>query len=70
MKKTTAPNGYRTVLVLNTFERNDPVLVDADGRFDSDLVTVFGQNTEVYDSCSVTFRNKEPDVTELCTSKS
>ena len=36
MKKTTAPNGYRTVLVLNTFRRNSPVLVDADGRFDSD----------------------------------
>ena len=63
-KKTTAPIGNTTVLVLNTHYEEYASLVDANGRFDTDLVIEFGEGTEVYDSCSVTYRNKVPFV--LC----
>ena len=35
-----------------------PLLVDAEGRSDSDIVMSFGTGTEVFNSCSVSFRNK------------
>ena len=58
-KKTTAPAVRKTVLVLNTHESiNVPVLVDAEGRLDSELMTVYGEETEVHGSCSVTYQNR------------
>ena len=49
----------RAVLVLNSYYGpNVPVLIDAEGRFDTNLVTQFGEETQVHGSCSVTYRNK------------
>ena len=54
----------KTVLVLNTYERyaaprrTPPVVVDAEGRMDSNILFSHIGETEVYLSCSVMYRNK------------
>ena len=49
----------KTVLVLSSYENNrKPLLIDAKGRRDRNLVVSFGEQTEVYKSCSVTYRNR------------
>ena len=52
----------KTVLVLNYdyYDKNiiEPLLVDADGRSDTRIQISFGEETEVHDSCSVTYRNR------------
>ena len=48
-----------TVLVLNTRKGvKAPLLVDAKGRSDTNFTMSFGRETEVYHSCSVTYRNR------------
>ena len=37
---------------------NAPFLVDAEDRNDPNILTIYGEDTEVYTSCSVTFRNR------------
>ena len=50
---------YTTVLILNTrFADNVPVLTNAAGRDDKDFDFSMGQNTQVYESCSMTFKNQ------------
>ena len=49
----------QTALVLNSYYGpNVPVIIDANGRFDSDLVTEFGDETQAHGSCSLTYRNR------------
>ena len=50
---------WKTVLVLNSFEEyKAPLLVDAKGRNDPSVTMSVGENTEVFNSCSVTYRNR------------
>ena len=48
--------------MLNTYVYKNkprvPLLVDAEGRKDPYIIMVHGEETEVYVSCSVTYRNK------------
>ena len=58
MKK--APGEKETVLVLSTYDQKwkAPLLVDAKGRIDPNIAMVIGKETEVYKSCSLTYRNR------------
>lgn len=59
LKKTTPSGERKTVLVLNTYQGwKAPVLVDAEGRQDGNIVMLFGKDTEVYLSCSLSWRNQ------------
>ena len=59
LEKTSPAEQRKTVLVLNTnggFKA--PVLVDASGRQDDQVSVVFGSETEVYRSCSISWQNQ------------
>ena len=59
---TTADVSDRTeVLILNTYQpnvygSNPPVITNASGRVDKNFEFLFGQDTEVYHSCGLTWR--------------
>ena len=53
---TTVAPGL-AVLILNTFNGNVPVITDASGQFHSLSRFTFDENTSVWRSCSITFRN-------------
>ena len=57
---TKTPAEKKTVLVLNSSQKKarTPLLVDAEGRNDSNFLMSFGEETEVFKSCSVTYRNR------------
>ena len=56
---TTAAPTYTTILILNTFQTaNVPVLTNSAGRDDKDFDFSMGENTEVYESCSMNFKNQ------------
>ena len=58
---TLGPPG-ESVLILNTYSKsNKAVITDANGKeeyMDKDFSFTFGQDTEVYHSCSVTLRDE------------
>ena len=57
--KATGAAKKQTVLVLSTYGVNKaPLLVDAKGQNDRNIIMSFGEDTEVYKSCSVTYRNR------------
>ena len=59
LKQTTPSSERKTVLVLNTNGGwKAPVLVDAEGRQDGNIVMLFGKDTEVHASCSLSWRNQ------------
>ena len=59
LHKTSGPVEKKTVLVLNTYGGwKLPFLVDANGRNDANIFMVFDEGTEVYHSCSLTWRNE------------
>ena len=48
-----------SVLILNTYlPGNVPVITDASGRVDTNTGFTFGENTSVFEVCSVTFQNE------------
>ena len=56
---TTFPALRTDVLILNTaFEVNVPVITNAYAREDRNFYFLMGENTQVYGSCSVTYKNE------------
>ena len=57
--KTSSPVEKKTVLVLNTYNGwRLPILVDVNGRNDGNIFMVFDEDTEVRNSCSLTWRGE------------
>ena len=59
MGTTTAASPKSNILILNTWYRvNVPVITNASGLEDRLFKFQFGNETEVYQSCSITWRNE------------
>ena len=61
METTTTAQSPRTdVLILNTYDTrlNVPVITNSSGREDRNFYFLLGENTQVYGSCSITWRNE------------
>ena len=58
-RTTKAPSQATEVLVLNTRKNADnvPIITNAAGRQDTNFEFVFGEGTQVYLSCSMTWKN-------------
>ena len=60
LNTTTAVPTYTAVLILNTqrFAPTPPVITDSAGRDEKDFDFSMGENTQVWGSCSMTFKNQ------------
>ena len=60
-KKTTMPDSSprNHVLILSTWQsENEPIITDASGLDNRDFYFKYGENTEAYESCGLTFKNQ------------
>ena len=53
---TTAPSSTTDVLILKSYDV--PVLTNANGKDDRDIDFIMGENTDVFYSCSLTWRGE------------
>ena len=59
--KTTTTSPGESILILNTWNANNAVITNGNGKEEypgNDFSFTFGKNTEVYKSCSVTWRGE------------
>ena len=58
LTRNKAPKPKTSVLILNTFEINRPIITDATGSVNTNFLFLYGEGTEAWKSCSISWKNE------------